>query len=33
MDISILILFFNRPELLSKVFDEVRKARPARLFL
>ncbi len=33
MDISILILFFNRPELLRKVFDEVRKARPARLFL
>lgn len=33
MDISILILFFNRPELLSKVFDEVRKARPAHLFL
>ena len=33
MDISILILFFNRPQLLEKVFAEVRKAQPARLFL
>lgn len=33
MDISILILFFNRPDVLQKVFDEVRKAKPARLFL
>jgi len=33
MDISVLILFFNRAETLQKVFDEVRKAQPARLFL
>lgn len=33
MDISILILFFNRPDVLEKVFAEVRKAKPARLFL
>ncbi|MCQ2078132.1 MAG: hemolysin activation protein [Bacteroidaceae bacterium] len=33
VDISVLILFFNRPKPLSKVFAEVRKARPARLFL
>ena len=33
VDVSVLILFFNRPEQLGKVFDEVRKARPARLFL
>lgn len=33
MDISVLILFFNRPDVLQKVFDEVRKAQPARLFL
>ena len=33
IDISVLILFFNRPEHLSQVFAEVRKARPARLFL
>ena len=32
-DISVLILFFNRPDHLAKVFEEVRKARPARLFL
>ena len=32
-DISVLILFFNRPDHLGKVFDEVKKARPARLFL
>lgn len=33
MDISVLILFFNRPDSLAKVFEAVRKARPARLFL
>ena len=33
IDISVLILFFNRPDHLAKVFEEVRKARPARLFL
>lgn len=33
IDIAVLILFFNRPESLGKVFDEVRKARPSRLFL
>ena len=33
IDIAVLILFFNRPEQLSKVFAEVRKARPSRLFL
>ncbi len=33
MDISVLILFFNRPEALSAVFEQVRKAQPARLFL
>ena len=32
-DISVLILFFNRADHLSKVFAEVKKARPARLFL
>lgn len=32
-DIAVLILFFNRPECLSKVFAEVKKARPSRLFL
>lgn len=33
VDVSVLILFFNRPEQLSKVFEQVRNARPSRLFL
>ena len=33
IDIAVLILFFNRPDSLRKVFAEVRKARPSRLFL
>ncbi len=33
VDVSVLILFFNRPHLLKQVFQEVKKARPARLFL
>ncbi len=33
MDISVLILFFNRPDALSAVFEQVKKAQPARLFL
>lgn len=33
VDVAVLILFFNRPEFLQRVFDEVRQARPSRLFL
>ena len=33
VDVSVLILFFNRPYPLKQVFEQVRKARPARLFL
>lgn len=33
IDIAVLVLFFNRPEQLQGVFDEIRKARPSRLFL
>lgn len=33
IDIAVLILFFNRPDALSAMFEEVRKARPSRLFL
>jgi len=33
VDVSVLILFFNRPEQLGQVFSQVRQARPARLFL
>lgn len=29
----VLLLVFNRPEITQQVFDEVRKARPARLYL
>lgn len=32
-DVAVLLLFFNRPETFRLVFAEVRKARPARLFL
>lgn len=32
-DATVLILFFNRPEPLSRVFESVRKSRPSRLFL
>lgn len=33
VDIPVLILFFNRPQQLAQVFDQVRKARPSQLFL
>ncbi len=33
VNVSVLILFFNRPEPLSKVFAQVKKARPSRLYL
>lgn len=33
IDISVLILFFNRPEPLQRVFEQVKKARPSKLFL
>lgn len=33
VDVSVLMLFFNRPETFERVFDAVRKARPSRLFL
>ncbi len=32
-DIAVLMLFFNRPDSLRQVFEQVRKARPTRLFL
>lgn len=32
-DIAVLMLFFNRADTFRLVFDEVRKARPSRLFL
>ena len=33
IDIAVLMLFFNRPDSLKKVFEQVRKARPSQLFL
>lgn len=33
INLAVLLLFFNRPETLRSVFEEVRKARPSRLFL
>ena len=33
LDVAVLILFFNRPSTLQPVFEQVRKARPAKLFL
>ena len=33
VDVAVLMLFFNRPESFQLVFNEVKKARPARLFL
>ncbi len=33
VDVSVLILFFNRADRLAQVFAQVKKARPARLFL
>ena len=32
-DIAVLLLFFTRNDTFQKVFDEVRKARPSKLFL
>lgn len=33
IDVAVLILFFNRPHLLEKVFAEVKKAKPSKLYL
>lgn len=33
IDVAVLILFFNRPKLLEKVFEQVRLAKPSKLYL
>ena len=33
IDVAVLILFFNRPDHLQEVFNEVKKARPSKLLL
>lgn len=32
-DVPILLIFFNRPETFGRVFEQVRRARPAKLYL
>jgi len=32
-DVAVLLLFFNRPDTFSQVFEQVRLARPSKLFL
>lgn len=33
IDVSVLVIFFARPEKFQQVFDEIRKARPSKLYL
>lgn len=33
IDVAVLLIFFNRPGCFSKVFEQVKKARPSKLFL
>jgi hypothetical protein len=33
VDIAVLVVFFNRPDMLRKVFDQIRKAKPSKLLL
>ena len=33
LDVPVALVFFNRPEQFAKVFEEVRKAKPSKLFL
>lgn len=33
IDVPVLLIFFNRPKKISSVFEEVRKARPTKLYL
>ena len=33
IDVAVLMLFFSRADLFGKVFEQVRKARPSKLFL
>ena len=33
VDVPVLLLFFSRPEQFKRVFDQVKKARPSKLFL
>ena len=33
VDVPVLVIFFNRPKMLNRVFEQIRKARPSKLFL
>ena len=33
IDVAVLLLFFNRPDCFRQVFEQVKRARPSRLFL
>ena len=33
IDVSVLLIFFNRPNVFEKVFEQVKKAKPRRVFL
>ena len=33
VDVPVLMIFFNRPEKFAKVFAQVKKARPSKLYL
>lgn len=33
VDVAVLLIFFNRPEMIKKVFEQVRKVCPSKLFL
>lgn len=33
IDVPVLVLFFNRPNLLTRVFEQIRLARPSKLYL
>lgn len=33
IDVAVLLLFFNRPEQTAQVFEQIKKARPSKLFL
>ena len=33
VDVPVLIIFFNRPNMVAQVFEKIREARPSKLFL
>ena len=33
VDVAVLVLFFNRPDMLRNLFEQIKQARPSRLLL